>query len=130
MLSSIQISVPEELALRLKPMQEQIPRILELGLRRFSAADTYVFEGTEDVLEFLADLPEPEDILKLRPSESFQEKISHLLEKNRDIGLSLQEEREWEQYQYLEHLVRMAKARACLKRSMTHDYAAYNKHPE
>ncbi|QTA82384.1 Uncharacterized protein dnl_47590 [Desulfonema limicola] len=119
MLSSIQISIPEELANRLKPMQEQIPHILELGLRRFNASAQYAFEGADDVLEFLAGLPEPEDIMKLHPSESFQARISSLLEKNRDTGLSLQEEREWEKYQYLEHLVRMAKAKACIRLKKT-----------
>jgi len=59
--------------------------------------------------------PEPEDIMKLHPSELFQTRIITLLEKNRDTGLSLQEEKEWEKYQYLEHLVRMAKTRACIK---------------
>ena len=37
------------------------------------------------------------------------------LEKNREEGLSPAEEQEWQQYEYLEHLVRMAKARALLR---------------
>ncbi len=35
--------------------------------------------------------------------------------KNRKEGLTETEEQEWEQYQYLEHLVRIAKAKALLK---------------
>jgi len=35
-----------------------------------------------------------------------------LLEKNREEGLTAEENAEWEQYMYLEHLVRMAKAKA------------------
>ncbi len=115
MLSAIQIEIPEELANRLKPMTDQIPRILELGLRRFFATGQAAFEGADDVLEFLASLPDPEDILKLRPSEKLQTRISQLLEKNRDSGLSSEEETEWEHYQYLEHLVRMAKIKAHMK---------------
>jgi len=38
-----------------------------------------------------------------------------LLEKNQAAGLSADEQREWQQYQYVEHLVRLAKARAALK---------------
>jgi hypothetical protein len=60
-------------------------------------------------------LPTPEEIIALRPSESLQKRISTLLEKNRIAGLTLNEEQEWEQYQYLEHLVRLAKAKAHLK---------------
>ena len=41
--------------------------------------------------------------------------VRALLEKNRAEGLSDDEEREWERYEYLEHLVRMAKAKAKLK---------------
>jgi uncharacterized protein YnzC (UPF0291/DUF896 family) len=41
-----------------------------------------------------------------------QERVSALLEKNRSQGLTDEEEREWERYQYLEHLMRIAKAKA------------------
>lgn len=58
---------------------------------------------------------EPEEIVKLRPSKALQARISTLLEKSRDTGLTLEENQEWEQYQYLEHLVRIAKAKAFLK---------------
>ena len=43
---------------------------------------------------------------------SLQERIEALLNKNRAGGLSDEERKEWERYQYIEHLVRMAKARA------------------
>lgn len=115
MLSSMEIQIPKELADRLMPVSDRIPDILELGLRRFNAADRNMFEDADDVLEFLAALPEPEEILKLRPSPVLQEKIDRLLEKNRNEGFSREEEIEWEQYQHLEHLVRMAKAKALMK---------------
>lgn len=70
---------------------------------------------TAEVLEFLATLPTPEEIIALRPSEALQAQISNLLEKNRTQGLTPPEEQVWEQYQYLEHLIRMAKAKAYLK---------------
>jgi hypothetical protein len=37
------------------------------------------------------------------------------LEKNRTTGLLPEEKLEWERYQYVEHLVRLAKARAALR---------------
>ncbi len=70
---------------------------------------------TAEVLEFLATLPTPEEIIALRPSEALQAQISNLVEKNRTQGLTPAEEQVWEQYQYLEHLIRMAKAKAYLK---------------
>ena len=56
-----------------------------------------------------------EEILSLRPSNALQSRVQELLEKNREEGLTPAEEQEWQQYEYLEHLVRMAKARALLK---------------
>ena len=63
----------------------------------------------------LATLPTPEEILALRPVPALQERIEQLREKNQDGGLSPEEQREWEQLGYVEHLVRLAKARAALK---------------
>jgi hypothetical protein len=68
-----------------------------------------------NVLETLASLLGPEEILALRPSPALQEQIEELLEKNRSGGLSADDQRAWERYQYVEHLVRLAKARAALK---------------
>lgn len=73
------------------------------------------FTGAAEVLEFLATLPTPEEIIALRPSEALQAQISNLLEKNRTQGLTPAEEQIWQQYQYLEHLIRIAKAKAHLK---------------
>jgi hypothetical protein len=63
-------------------------------------------------LEFLAELPSPAQILALRPAPSLQQDIEALLERSRAAGLSEEEERQWQQYQYIEHLVRKAKIRA------------------
>lgn len=115
MLLPITIQVSDELADRLSTRTDELPQILELGLREIEAADELKFSGAADVLEFLAGLPSPEEVLALRPSGVLQERISELLEKNRTLGLSEEEETEWEQFQYLEHLVRLAKAKAYLR---------------
>jgi hypothetical protein len=112
---TITLHIPEELATRLRHVENQLPRILELGLRELNAAAQSGYEGAAEVMEVLAGLPAPEEILALRPSPDLQERINTLLEKNRNEGLSATEEQEWEQYQYLEHLVRIAKAKASLK---------------
>ena len=108
------LDLPNELATRLEPLTNQLPRILELGLRELSADEQLGFEGAAEVLEILAGLPTPKEILALRPSEAFHARLSLLLEKNRAEGLNPEEEQEWERYQYLEHLIRIAKAKAHL----------------
>ncbi|HTU92986.1 MAG TPA: hypothetical protein VMF69_23090 [Gemmataceae bacterium] len=108
------LHVSEELASRLRPLQDRLPQILELGLRQWQAAPPQ-FEGLSDVLETLASLPPPQEILALRPSPALQERISMLVDKQRNGGLSADEEREWQNYQYIEHFVRVAKAKAALQ---------------
>ena len=114
-MSPITLEVSDELAQRLRPLTDRLPRILELGLREFSAESQIGFTGAAEVLEFLAGLPTPEETLALKPAVALQAWASALLDKNRIEGLTPAEKLEWEQYQYLEHLVRMAKAKALLK---------------
>ena len=114
-MSAITLKVPDDLAERLRMQQERLPEILELGLRELNAEAQSGFKGAAEVLELLAGLPSPEEILSLRPSERLQRRVQELLGKSRTGGLAAEEEEEWERYQYLEHLVRMAKAKACLK---------------
>lgn len=111
----ITLTVPDELATRLRPVQTDLPTILELGMREWNARGGTGFAGLATVLETLASLPSPEEVLALRPSASLQERIDYLLEKSQSTSISDEERREWEQYEYTEHLVRLAKARAALK---------------
>jgi hypothetical protein len=106
------LTLPDDLAERLRPMSDQLPRILEMGLREFAAEDLAGFSGSSDVLEFLVRLPSPEEVLALKPAPDLEARVRELLAKNRDEGLNVDEEREWDRYQYLEHLVRVAKANA------------------
>jgi hypothetical protein len=112
-MSAITLQVSDDLAERLRGRENQLTQILELGLRELNS--TAGFAGASEVLELLASLPTLEDILALRPSERLQERIDELLEKSRAGGLSDSEEAELERYEYLEHLVRMAKASAQIK---------------
>lgn len=114
-MSAITLDLPEDLAERLLALPDRLPRILELGLRELNASSQAGFSGASDVLEFLASLPSPEEILSFRASSALQDRVSELLEKNRTVGLLPAEEDEWQRYEYLEHLVRLAKAKAALK---------------
>ncbi len=114
-MSSLTIDLPPDLKQRLEPLSERIPDILELGLRELNAAAQSGFSGAAEVLEFLARLPTPEETLALQPTPQLQARVEALLERNQTIGLTPAEEQEWEAYQFLEHLVRLAKAKALLK---------------
>ena len=114
-MSAITLQLPDELARRLQGREDRLPEILELGLRDIDADSQAGFEGASDVLEALASLPGPEEVMALRPSPRFSARVAELLAKNRDAGLNAAELQEWERYEYLEHLVRMAKAKASLR---------------
>jgi hypothetical protein len=111
-MSPLTVEVPDELADRLRPLTTELPRILELGLRQLEAEPQGGYETSADVFELLAQLPSPEEILSLRPSPKAQSRIRHLLSKRHEGTLRPAEEREWRHYEYVEHLVRMAKATA------------------
>lgn len=110
----ITLTLPDHLASRVRSMGGELPRVLEYGLREWDARGSSGFAGLADVLEKLAALPGPEEVLALRPSEGLQDRIDELLERGRGDGLSDEERREWEQYLYVEHLVRIAKGHAAL----------------
>jgi hypothetical protein len=73
------------------------------------------FDGAADVLELLAAFPEPEDILRLRPSTRLSARVAELIEKSRSGEMTPSDQEDWERYEYLEHLIRMAKAAAQVK---------------
>lgn len=83
-----------------------------------------IIPGVRSLLEQLASLPSPEEVLALRPASALRERMDELLEKNGDSGLSLEEQGEWDQYQELEHLVRLAKANALRKLQGTKSFPA------
>ena len=68
----ITIDIPQELVSRLSPLEDhKLLQILELGLRELNASSQKGFSGSAEVLEFLATLPTPEEIMKMMRSQLF-----------------------------------------------------------
>ena len=103
----VQLTV--ELAARLR--SRDVSQVLQAGLQSLEA-QALEFSTVMDVLEFLATLPKPQEVLALRPSEGLQQQIQELLDLSKVGELTGNAAREWEQYEYLEHVVRMAKGRS------------------
>ncbi len=106
----ITVTLPDELATRLQPVRNQLPQILEMGIREWEAHQSAGFAGLVDVMKTLTTVPAPHEVLALRPSPVLQDRINELLEKSQRSSLSLDEQMEWDQYEYVEHLVRLANA--------------------
>lgn len=111
----VTLDIPDELATQLTGLEGQLPEILKIGLDKIHSQSQSNFEDFSDVLEVLVSFPTPEEILALSPSKKLQLRIDELLEKNRTNGLAPEEQKEWDQYTYLEHIVRLAKIKATAK---------------
>ncbi|MFI5458816.1 MAG: hypothetical protein ACHRXM_25590 [Isosphaerales bacterium] len=111
------LTIPDELATRLRSVEERLPEILELGLREWLSTPPD-YAGLSDLLETLARLPSPQEVLAMRPAANLQNRIEELLAKSRAGGLSADEQQEWNRYEFIEHIVRLAKARAIQRQSL------------
>jgi hypothetical protein len=65
----ITLDIPNDLGNRLSPFKQQLPQLLELGLREFNTPTYSGFHSLNEVLEFLAKLSSPEEIIALRPAK-------------------------------------------------------------
>lgn len=63
-------------------------------------------------LDFIAAGVTPEQIIAFKPTPKAQERLEELLWKSKNAALTSQEEQELNHFREMEHLVRMAKARA------------------
>lgn len=66
----------------------------------------------DEVLDLLASTPTPEQIIEFRPSDALQQRAHDLLEKNREEGLSAEEQAELEEFSRMNHFMSMLKIRA------------------
>lgn len=68
-----------------------------------------------EALEILDAISNPQEIIALKLPADMQERVEWLLENNKTCGLTYQEEAEWQQYEQVEHIVRLAKAKALIQ---------------
>lgn len=66
----------------------------------------------EEIVEFIARGTTPNNVAAFRPSKSATERVADLIQREKISGISPEEESELNHYLQLEHLMRLAKARA------------------
>lgn len=66
----------------------------------------------DEVIDFIAMGTSPEKVIAFRPSAKMQTRVSELLFKEKNSSLTTAEKSELDNYLVIEHLMRMAKARA------------------
>lgn len=65
-----------------------------------------------EIIDFIAAGSTPGGIVNFRPSAAAKERVALLIQREKSIGLSPEETSELNHYMQLEHLMRLAKARA------------------
>jgi hypothetical protein len=66
----------------------------------------------EEVVDFIAAGTDPGKIIAFRPSDDSRKRVAELLERERSGEIESDEKSELDHYLQLEHLMRLAKARA------------------
>jgi hypothetical protein len=66
----------------------------------------------DEIIDFITSAPQPEQIVSYKPSLAAQKRIEELLYRKQNSQLSASETHELEQFVMVEHLMRLAKARA------------------
>ena len=66
----------------------------------------------DELVEFIASGTKPETVVEFRPSEATKARVLELIEKEKEGQISTEEHSELEHYLQLEHLMRLAKAKA------------------
>ncbi len=66
----------------------------------------------EEIVDFIAGGTTPQEVIAFRPSEESQERVTDLLLREKEGKLSSAEKSELDHYLQIEHLMRLAKARA------------------
>ncbi|KYC40641.1 hypothetical protein WA1_23640 [Scytonema hofmannii PCC 7110] len=121
-MAELTIQIPDELAQRLKPLQNRLPellwRLLDVSNLPTNYQSPVLAETTDipaayqEVLDFLIKRPTPEEIMTFKVSLQAQTRLQALLEKNRSAILSPMELVELDVYEQLEHMMILLKARA------------------
>ncbi|MEZ4727901.1 MAG: hypothetical protein R3E79_12300 [Caldilineaceae bacterium] len=68
--------------------------------------------GYTEIIEFLAAGTTPTSLIAFRPSTAAKQRVADLIQREKSSGLTAEEQAELEHYLQLEHLMRLAKARA------------------
>ncbi len=108
-MTTITLELADDLAESIAPLRDRLPEIIALGLNRLSPIPAKVYAY---ILSFLASGPSAEQVLAFRPTEEMAARLEELLDKSRAGALTDLEKQELDEYERIEHLVIMIKARA------------------
>ena len=84
----VTVELPDDWAGCLPAQEAELAEIVVAGLHRRRSRARHEIDHLADVVDALADLPSPEEVLALRPSPALADRISFLLEKKHTESLT------------------------------------------
>lgn len=71
-----------------------------------------ITKAYDEIINFIAEGTTPEKVINFHPSEETQMRAQELLHKEKEMALTQDEKSELDYFMLLEHIMRMAKAKA------------------
>jgi hypothetical protein len=93
------LQISNSLAQKIRPLSVWLPTIIELSVANFKTSQ--VKNASNDLITFLSNNPTSQKVSQYKLSSKSQNRVSDLLEINREINLSpieLDELNEWEKF--------------------------------
>ena len=69
-------------------------------------------QAYDEIIDFFAAGMTPQTLIDFKPSEVARERVADLIFREKNLGVTTQEKAELDHYLVLEHMLRLAKARA------------------
>ena len=87
-------------------------RISMLALILSHGILAFMVRAYEEIVEFIASGTTPDSVARFEPSQATKEYVADLIHKEKTVGLNSEEASELDHFLKLEHIMRLAKARA------------------
>ena len=119
-MTTITLEVPDELAIRLAPLHDQLPKLLSIAADLFAietlsstTADSEAIHPTlKETIDFLISGPTLEQIIGFKISSVAQARLEELLDTKRESSLTEDETIEFDLYGQINHFLILLKAQA------------------
>jgi hypothetical protein len=108
-MTEITLNVPDKFASQFQAASLWFPTIFELNIVGFK---TPVAAASAEVIQFLMRNPSPQEVLDYYISDEWQERISNLLDMNREGEAGEQEQAELDEWMKFDHISIMLKTQA------------------
>ena len=71
-----------------------------------------MYKAYEEIVDFIAAGSSPQSLVQFQPSEETRERVAELVRREKTATLTAEETEELNHYMQIEHIMRLAKARA------------------